>query len=288
MGGETMPAGIGLPTTPSQVLLFQVHYLNASAGSLDAQVNVTLGLDTKNDIVTNAGIFFFYDPFIVVPAGSTAKASMRCLLPDDATLIYASSHYHARGDNYGAYIDPAVDQMASTPFYTSDSWTSPPNQMMSMPIKGGSRLRFECDYDNSSGTAAYYQGPSAQTDEMCMFIGTYYPAMGELVNYCVEGPDMFGNGSTNCGDTFSCLKGCGDFTLGSLGGGGVSTCEQTCMVQSCPTASAALVPIVQCAEESCSKECTGTGNSLSSATCTTCLTSSCGSSVSTCQAHTCN
>ena len=171
MGSEPLPPGIGLETSPSQVLLFQVHYLNATASSLDVKVDVQLTLDTGNDIVQKAGIFFFYDPFIDVPAGAMAKASMRCPVPDDITLLYASSHYHARGDGYGAYIDPAVDQLATKPFYTSSSWSSPPNQQMSMPIKGGSRLRFECDYDNSAGTAGYFQGPSAQTNEMCMFIG---------------------------------------------------------------------------------------------------------------------
>ena len=283
MGGETLPAGIGLGTSPNQVLLFQVHYLNAQATSLDAKVNVELTLDTGNDIVTKAGILFFYDPFIDVPAGSKAKASMRCLIPDDVTLIYASSHYHARADNYGAYIDPAVDQMGAAPFYTSTSWSSPPNQMMSMAIKGGSRLRFECDYDNSSGTASYFQGPSAQTNEMCMFIGTYYPEMSQVADYCLSGPDMFGNGTAACGATLSCLEACGKVTLGSLGGGGVSPCEQTCVVQSCPTASADLVPVLECMKNSCSSKCDGT----SASACQSCLQSSCTSAASTCQAHTC-
>jgi hypothetical protein len=283
-GGETMPPGIGLPTTSSQILLFQVHYLNATANSLNAQVNVNLYIDTKNDITTNAGIFFFYDPFIDVPSGATAKASMRCLIPDDATLIYASSHYHARGVNYGAYIDPSVTQLGTTAFYTSDSWTSPPNQMMSMAIPGGSRIRFECDYDNSAGTQDYYAGQSALTNEMCMFIGTYYPAMLDTVNYCITSPDMFGNGTANCGATYSCLQSCGKLTLGSLGGGGVSDCEQTCMVNSCPTASGPLVPIIDCVEETC----TTCKTDLSSSGCQSCLASNCGGQMSACQAHTCN
>jgi hypothetical protein len=282
MGSEPLPPGIGLETSPSQVLLFQVHYLNATASSLDVKVDVQLTLDTGNDIVQKAGIFFFYDPFIDVPAGAMAKASMRCPVPDDITLLYASSHYHARGDGYGAYIDPAVDQLATKPFYTSSSWSSPPNQQMSMPIKGGSRLRFECDYDNSAGTAGYFQGPSAQTNEMCMFIGIYYPEMSEVADYCASGQDMYGSGTATCSATLSCLQACGKITFGSLNTAAPS-CEQTCMVDSCPTATGSLMPLLSCVKSNCATPC----GSAASAACTSCIASSCASQASACQAQTC-
>jgi hypothetical protein len=284
-GGETLPASVGMPTSPQQVLLFQVHYLNATANALDAKVHVQLSLDTGNDIITRAGILFFYDPFIDVPAGATAKASMRCLIPDQITLVYASSHYHARGVAYGAYIDPSATQTAAKPFYTSSNWSSPPNQQMSMTVPGGSRLRFECDYDNSSGTQEFFQGQSAQTNEMCMFIGTYYPEMTQLADYCLSGPDMFGNGTISCGDTLTCLEGCGSITFGRLGGGGVSDCEQKCIVRSCPSASTTLVPLVECVRSSCTSEC---GQAATGSGCSTCLQAKCASQSQACMAHACN
>src|ERR1019366_1223651 len=85
-GTEDFPPGVGLVTSPSQILLFQVHYLNSTAAPLDAEVNVHLTLDSGTDVTTNAGVLFFYDPFIDVPAGAMAKASMRCLIPRDITL----------------------------------------------------------------------------------------------------------------------------------------------------------------------------------------------------------
>jgi hypothetical protein len=211
-----------------------------------------------------------------------AKASMRCLVPDDVTLLYASSHYHSRGDNYGAYIDPAVDQMATTPFYTSSSWSSPPNEQFTMPIKGGSRLRFECDYNNSAGTAEYFQGPSAQTNEMCMFIGVYYPEMSPVADFCLSGPDMFGNGKATCGATLSCLQACGKISLGSLGTS-APPCEQTCVVDSCPSATGAMTPLLSCMKSSCSTPCSDT----TSAACSSCIQTSCASQYSACQAQTC-
>lgn len=280
-GSEVLPAGIGLGTTPGQVLIFQVHYLNATAASLDAKVDVALSLDTGDDIVTKAGIFFFYDPYIDVPAGAMAKASMRCVVPDDVTLIYASSHYHSRGDDYGAYIDPSVDTLASKPFYTSSSWSSPPNQQMSMPIKAGSHLRFECDYNNAAGTASYFQGQSAQTNEMCMFIGLYYPEMSPLADFCLSGPDMFGTGTATCDATLSCLQACGKVSLSF--GGGASTCEQACMVASCPNATAALVPVADCIKNSCAMPCSDT----KSAGCEACIQASCTAAYGTCHTLAC-
>lgn len=279
-GGEQLPPGVGLRTTASQVLLFQVHYLNAGATNLHAQVDVDLTIDEGSDITTNAGILFFYDPFIDVPPGATAKASMRCTIPEDITLVGAASHYHARGTGYGAYIDPTADQLATTPFYTSTSWSSPNQLSTSMPIKAGSRIRFECQYDNANGTQEYFQGPSAANNEMCMFIGTYYPDMGQLADYCLTGPDMFGTGSASCADTMTCISSCGKVSLGTS----VSPCMQKCVVQSCPKASTSLIPLLECVKNSCSTQCSGTTASA----CTSCVASSCGSQWTACQQQSCN
>jgi hypothetical protein len=289
-GEEVFPPTIGLPTTASEVLIFQVHYLNATASDLTASVSVDLTLDTNpDDIQTRAGVLFFYDPYIDVPAGATAKAQMRCPIPDDMTMIFASSHYHSRGVGYSAWIDSAPTQLSTSPFYTSASWNSPPQQQMMMPVAAGTQLRWECDYDNSQGTQEYFQGQSAQTNEMCMFIGTYYPDMGQIADFCLQGADYFGSGTTACGGTLTCLQACGGKIslgglAGALGGGGLSDCEQKCVVQSCPTAADALTPLTSCMTNSCKTEC---ATSASSA-CSSCVASSCMAESTTCSQHTCD
>lgn len=289
-GTQTFPSGVGLATTANQVLLFQVHYLNATAADLTAHVDVKLTLDSGTDIVNNAGILFFYDPFIDVPPGAKATAQMRAPIPRDITLLYASSHYHARGVGYSAYLDEPT-KMATQPFYTSASWSSPQIETMTMPIAAGSKIRFECNYDNSSGTQEFFQGPSAATNEMCMFIGAYYPDMGELANYGYSspGPDMFGTAGasgTNCNDTLTCVKNCpaASGSGASSGPFDASPCVQKCMVGSCSTATTTLFPLLECINNSCSSQC----NSTTSTDCTSCVTNNCGGQYLACSNHTCN
>ena len=43
-----------------------------------------------------------------------------------------------------------------------------------LTIAGGSRIEFTCEYDNPEDRPIY-QGPRT-SDEMCMLIGSYYPA----------------------------------------------------------------------------------------------------------------
>jgi hypothetical protein len=97
----TMPPGVAFKMKSEEVLLLQVHYLNAQTKPVDA--HVTVGLDTITDgsqVQSLAGVLFYYDPFIDVPANSMAKAGARCTLPKDITLQTVFPHYHARG--YGS------------------------------------------------------------------------------------------------------------------------------------------------------------------------------------------
>ena len=109
-----------------------------------------------------------------------------------------------------------------------------------------------------------------------MFIGTYYPDMGQLDDFCYPQPDMFGTGSATCADTLSCVSACGSPSL-------TSTCMQKCVVQSCPLASTALVPLIKCEQSSCSSQCKDTSTSA----CLTCLKTSCATAYDACSSQAC-
>ncbi len=287
VASTTYPTAVGLPLTNQEVFLMQTHYLNPGEKPLDARVDLTLRVSDGTDITTRAGVFFFYDPFIDVPVGvKGARAAMRCLVKSDVTLISAASHYHKRGYDYAAFIDAPSGELSTTPFYTSTDWDHPATLSTTMPIAAGSRIRFGCGYDNTLGTKEYFQGQSATDDEMCMFIGVYYPEMGQADDFCQADPDMFGTGKIGCSPTLECLRAC-PAVPSQTGGNGIPNiddCTQKCFVASCPSAGAKVIKLKNCSAASCATECADKASSA----CTLCAASKCGTEVDACTADACN
>lgn len=276
------PDGVGLPLTNQEVFLMQTHYLNAGDKPLDARVDLTLRVSDGTGVSTRAGVFFFYDPFIDVPIGAkNARAGMRCLVKNDVTLVSASSHYHKRGNDYAAYLDPPSGAPATTPFYTSADWDHPKSLAATMTIAAGSRIRFNCGYDNSTGTKEYFQGQSASDNEMCMFIGVYYPEMGQTDDFCQTDPDMFGTGTNGCSTAMACLRACPK--VAGAGPFFVDDCTQKCLVSSCPDATPKILAVNTCVKKQCATECAD----RTSSTCTMCTASNCTDVASACAADAC-
>jgi hypothetical protein len=267
----TFPAAVGLPYVANEVYLFQVHYLNATATDIAAEVDVHL--DTASSgITTNAGVLFFYDPFIDVPGNATAKAGMRCPIPNDITVFTSGSHQHARGVGVQAYLD--TSSPAASPFYKSTNWASPTVDTTSFQVKAGSFIRYYCDYDNTQGTSEYIQGPSAATNEMCMFIGMYYPAMTTDVEQCDNG-DEYGTGTTTCMDTLNTLTTCPEEDTGPEGIN-YTECVQKAFVDSCPNVTAPLTTFLTCSSNKCATACgSASGDGGTSDACTSCITTNC-------------
>jgi hypothetical protein len=285
----TMPPSVGIPYAAGAVLMFQVHYLNATASDFQAVADVHLTVATSG-ITTNAGVLFFYDPFIDVPAGAKATASLRCPIPQAITVLGATSHYHSRGVGFQAYLDPASGPPAATPFYTSNNWVSPAIMTTSTQVPAGSYIRYYCDYDNTLGNQEYIQGPSAANNEMCMFIGTYYPAMPLDDEECYSG-DTFGSGTATCLETVDCLAACPQEDAGvvSEDDGGIdlgdiqySECIQKCNVGSCPNAGGAVGSYIECTESYCASACAGSTTSNPSSACTSCVAAHCLSQYEAC------
>jgi hypothetical protein len=280
-GSQIYPQGIGLEMNAGEVVMMQSHYLNPSGGTLNAEVDVTLTISDGTGITTKAGSLFFYDPFIDVPAGVRgSRATMRCPIPANITLLQANSHFHKRGYDYSAFLDDPSGNEATTPFYTSTDWEHPGNLASPISIAAGSFVRFGCTYDNMNGTQEYFQGPSAQNNEMCMFIGTYYPRMDDpSQEFCLPPrSDEFGTGKVACGATLNCLKKCPPVDISIPDGGlpsgtgqEVNSCTQSCFVASCPGVSAKLFALLACTQANCKTECADP----SSSACNNCGTNFC-------------
>ncbi|HEY4012697.1 MAG TPA: hypothetical protein VGM06_05140 [Polyangiaceae bacterium] len=281
-GSLDFPADVGLPVSAGEVLLVQVHFQNATATDIDANVSVTFTL-AASGISTNAGVFFFDDPFIDVPAGAFGSASMSCLVPNDITLLTAASHDHARAQSVAAYIDPPGGPPAPIPFYSALDAANPLPLQASVPVAAGSRLRFVCKYANVDGTQEYLQGLDEQNDEMCVLSGAYYPPLPPDAETCALAPEDFGTGTADCATTWSCVSACAAGTappadLGLSTAPDVDPCWQRCVVASCPATSTPLFALVRCVQSNCAAECA----SLASDACVACQAAACPSESSAC------
>ena len=197
----------GIAVHVGGIALINVHYVNSSDEALDTDVRIKFDTLPEADVVEEGDILFLYNPLISVPANATARAHWRCPVYQDITISNVQSHMHARGVGYEARID------ANAPFYTNTHWERVPvSSLDGMVVKAGSKLDYFCDYRNTEARNVY-QGPRS-TDEMCMLIGSYYPADPRTANCLDEtgalpGGDWIGQGSASCQDTMGCLQGAG-------------------------------------------------------------------------------
>lgn len=205
------PSDVAMKIRPNAVLLMNAHYVNATNAPLTPEVRVNMYTMPEADVKTEGDILFLYNPFIHVGANGEGRARMQCLVHTDITIQNVQSHMHARGVGYEARV-----MGEASPFYTNTAWEGVPVKDFGagLQVKAGSFLDYHCDYKNS-GMNDVFQGPRS-TDEMCMLIGSYYPANAWTSN-CerdpsvpvgtqVVGGDWVGNGTATCSQTFSCVQ----------------------------------------------------------------------------------
>jgi hypothetical protein len=227
------PAGVALTMRPRAVLLMNAHFLNAGDTELSTEVRINLWTRSASEVVTEGDILFLYNPLIKVPAQGDGRARWRCPVSRDITISNLQSHMHRRGVGYQASI------VGGDPIYETTAWADVPVKRFAggLHVPAGSQLDYHCDYRNSEARTVY-QG-ARTTDEMCMLIGSYYPADRTLAN-CLDGDgriagQWIGNGTASCADTFACLQTAADLPA-----------VTDCMDRASPTVSVSTSALVSC------------------------------------------
>jgi hypothetical protein len=266
-----------------QVLMLQTHYINSTTAPLDAKVRASFTTAPADQLMQRAGFLIFYDPFIYLPPQAMASSGIRCDMTGDITLVSAYSHYHQRGMNMQVWLDPSAAAPTDTAFYASNNWEHPQEFRGPMPIRKGSILRMQCNYQNLDSVDVF-QGPNAATSEMCVFAGIYYPALPGDFDFC-SNMSITGMGNEPCSDLLSCVQNCApadapEFTAGGVNVGG---CWEKCVANGCAGATDTLLPVSLCGAQACATECSGAADA-----CTTCIASKCTPQIAACLTHTCS
>jgi hypothetical protein len=168
----------------------------------------------------------------------------------------------------------------------SSDWEHPQKWKGTLAIPAGSSIHYRCEYQNGD-PRPYYQGQDKLTNEMCMTIGFYYPALDGPFEGCFapgENSEL-GTGNKSCADTLACLQTCppGEAPMPSGVAVSVGDCFQQCMTASCPSASAPLLGLTGCIGKQCGTPCASGGDA-----CRACVAQNCLGEYGACQSQVCS
>lgn len=163
------PAGVAAQIPADQGFRLQSHYLNTSDKPIEAHVELTFHLAKPGTVTDHAGVLFVVEPQFAIQPNSTQVVNHTCKLPYDMNLIKVGSHMHKHGTHFDATI--GTDKVFET-----TTWDEPKPALFApaKAVKGGDTLDFNCTFVNNSAQTLTF-GESASTNEMCIFVGSFYP-----------------------------------------------------------------------------------------------------------------
>jgi hypothetical protein len=286
----SLPPDTALKVKGGTILVMNTHYLNASPKSLETDARINLYTIPAEQVKRDAGIIFFYNPIIRVPALGSAVARMACPVNREYTVFNLQTHMHKRGMGGEAYItDRNLNRMEK--IYESNSWENPAVKTFDQgrTITTGTLLDYHCNYENPEDRTVL-QGQTTK-DEMCMLIGAYTPR-NTAFEFC--SPDgtsglrgfagtFIGNGTVSCMDSVNCIDDARKLAEGSR-----FDKISECVVSSCEKAAKPFNDTLRCMltqyESGCSTEC----KDEASVACGDCARAKCAAEMSTCQTTACN
>ena len=183
---QDLPAddGTGKPLAqdiaPNTQGAFQMHYLNSTDQTLVAHVDLKAYALAAGTAYTPTDAFVTYNADLNIPPGAVnSQWSATCPLPAavrTGKFWTMTTHAHKQA------IEADVRD-GSTTVVTSTDWEHPTVQLWpSTPFDSfaSSNFTWSCTYNNTGTNSAIYVKAcqSAQTCEMCMGIGYYFPSSG--------------------------------------------------------------------------------------------------------------
>jgi hypothetical protein len=240
----TLPDDVAIHLPAGSVLMMDLHVLNATPSALPVTVTIDLEGIPASQAKREAGIYFFYDPFIAIPPNASSHAHMSCPVTSAVTLTTEQTHMHKWGLGGVANLQDSSGKVIEQ-LYTSNTWSDPPVAQWSSPpmtLQVGQQIDFECNYQNDGDTTVI-QGLSAVTNEMCVLIGAYYPRDTKFETCSTDGDfdnpstaaTYTGTGTATCFATLQCIEGAMD-----------SATFFGCVVNSCPGVASQMSAFLDC------------------------------------------
>ncbi len=174
-----MPPGVGMTVNAGQKAYVQMHYLNVTEAPIMASVTIDGDAYPEIETYTPAAAYVTYNTQIDIAPNSTGSAGGNCTVPAGSKFFALSTHAHKFSTR------TEVKDGASMVF-ESDNWDHPGAATWAadpfFSFSSG-RISYRCEYDNTTGSRIR-TGDSAQTDEMCMAVGYFFPA--SAAKFCIN------------------------------------------------------------------------------------------------------
>jgi len=182
--GTGKPVAMEIP--PNQAGFFQMHYNNRGDTAIKAHVVVTADALPEGTAYTRTAAYVTFNSMISIPPNTAPNPgdteSMTCNVSPASKFWLMTTHSHKQAVHTDVKDGTAA---AGTTVVDSTTWEHPTVQRWTAPYYsfGTGKLTYECTYFNSSTTRTITTGDSAQTDEMCMASGYFFPATKPVFCY---------------------------------------------------------------------------------------------------------
>jgi hypothetical protein len=244
-----LPDGVGIKIPANSIVVMNLHMLNTKPDPIDACLKV--GVRGSDAIEHEAGSFALYNPYIAVPAFGRAEARMACPITDAVDLLTGVSHAHSQMVDYEAVLldrsplEPGAQQLRV--LYKTTEWEDPEPELFqpSLKLQPGQWIDYRCSFSNRA-LFDVSQGMDT-TDEMCMFIGVFYPNRQDMAECRMLDGDqhrfvgqVIGSGALSGAELVECVLG-GPMDFSQCGRNECASPDdryltQRCFAQACPAA----------------------------------------------------
>ncbi len=203
---QQFPDGGAIKIPKGSKLVAQIHLLNATDSPLTISPTIAITPIAEVDVTTHLAALSFEDQALGLPPNMQSSFTVDCDLgplhqqlfgrAPDFNIYYALAHYHALGTGMtvsavsadGATVTPVFQTTAEI----GDSLGSTIDPIF--PMTGYSRIRFTCDYFNSTSQTVVW---GVGNQEMCVFLAftdsTYQWGGGDPNDEAPGNPLQVGN-----------------------------------------------------------------------------------------------
>lgn len=176
---------LGQEITAGSPAYIQMHYVNATDADMKVHVSINAEAYPVGAVYTKTAPYITFNNSIRIPGGAVGHVETQtCATPAGAKFWEMSTHAHKQA----VKTEVRNGMSGSTDIvYTSTDWEHPATKLwMATPFFtfASDKLTYSCTYNNP-GTNEIVTGDSAQTNEMCMATGYYFPATKSVI--CVNG-----------------------------------------------------------------------------------------------------